>query len=660
MLRLSSRVLCSQAAGGKSQLRWCSSDLPVLNQSTVCLTGRLRVGCFCLWAVSLFPVLHLLRPSGISIALNEQLDNDFTNDKLTLTTMNPVYAQDLVHRHDTPDNSGNAASTVSNKNIYPDFLGTSNAHLPSRVICDRLLVGTHLDRTIPSNLERLPQTNLSIPRSQTCSDPLHKAPTIVSRRGFDLNLPSFEEISRPVSASACLTSNSMPPPDEHQRDGPFDRTASMHQIIRSSSLGPLTPPLEVEHPSWMSAVGASLTDLSVQSEQTGASGPQERDNIQPSQPVLPPGHSSSSDGTDDVCSLNFGGTPWFLRALRTVSEGPNVHAMSASTKVISQVLPPNASDQRETKTYEMVCDHLQRTMPEPRYISITHALTVSSSQVVEDFPKSPPATPNFNGGDSYFGDQTVFTHAAQVPVHHEFRVPGLNLAAPPQRHIMIAEANLTILERFIPPTSSEETKDFFNADSCRSYLADRLPELSLDAGSLLLLYPTRTGAETFTRQYVGPILDPLLRELTILKGMNTNAAERLGRMKAISSMYEFGDMKKKTTDLCASLNARVAIQKSRTKFAVVHSDTARIVLDRATWMTWFVEQEQQRMKQDLVEYHRDGGKLPDREVNKSELTAGMLAREIADSFRKSNIPAGDAAIEVGVFVIRRHRQPARG
>ena len=312
-----------------------------------------------------------------------------------------------------------------------------------------------------------------------------------------------------------------------------------------------------------------------------------------------------------------------------------------------------------TKTYEVICEYLQQILPEPRYISITHALAVSSSGV-EDFPKSPPATPGFDGAGGYFGDQTIFTHAAEVAVHHEFRDTNADLPLPPQRHIMSAEANVILLERYIPPTAIEETSDFFSADSCRSYLADRLPELAVEYGSLVLVYPTKTGGHTFARRYVAPLLDPLLREMTILRNLNTNAAERLGRMRALHSMLDFDDMVTRIETFCSSMNARSSVKKSRSKYVLAHSETAQVVLDRDTWMTWFVEQEQSRMKQDLVDYHKDGGRLPESKGGKTDITPGMLTREIVEGLQKSTATTGNSSIEIGVFVIRRIRRSAAG
>ncbi|KAK5093986.1 hypothetical protein LTS08_008770 [Lithohypha guttulata] len=367
-----------------------------------------------------------------------------------------------------------------------------------------------------------------------------------------------------------------------------------------------------------------------------------------------------SSAVGSFASRKAPAAPWLLRALQVATQGLEVHMPTASTKVVSQVLPVNAADQRMLKSYEIICDYLQHILPEPRYISITHALAVSPGQGVEHFPKSRSATPGFDGGDGYLGDQTIFTHAAEVAVHHEFRGTGANLPLPPQRHVMSAEANLILLERYIPPTATDEMSDFFSADSSRSYLADRIRELAVEHGSLLLVYPTRTGGQTFARRCVAPVLDPLLRETTILRNLSINAAERLGKMRALDSMLQSDDMRNRLQPFCTALNASDSMKKSRSSFVLAHSETAQVVLDRDTWMTWFVEQEQPRMKQDLVDYHKGGGTLPKGNGGRTEITAGMLTGEIVEGLRKHMVAAGNGGIEVGIFVIRRVRRPVAG
>lgn len=517
-----------------------------------------------------------------------------------------------------------------------------------------------------------PTTTGALARSQTLPAVTTNTPTISSRRRFNFNLPPFNGLPRsPVADMGENIMTKLEPSRSNDSDSSdaLIRVTSFPTTIRSPSAGPPTPPLDVELGSWLSQAHAD-TPTSRSIDQSDALEPAQ---LSSSTGINGSLHQSNSTlPAIELSTLNFAGTPWFQKALGAACKSSRVinmlitdtesvatigtDTLSQSVKVISQILPMNASDQRATKTYEMICDRIQQCSVEPRTITITHARKISPGQVVEDFPKSPPSTPYHIGSDGYFGDQTIFTHVAEVPVHHDLRNVSQALEVTAQRHIMTAEASNIILERYIPPTTINETLDLFDANSCRSYLADRLPELAPDAGSMVFIYPTKAGAQTFAKSYVGPILDPLLREISILKGLNTNAAETLGRMKSIDGMLDFTEMERRLRRLCDSLNSRTAFKRTKTEFTVEHSDVARVILDRNTWMTWFVEQEQQRMKQDLVDYHREGGKLPETDSINTEVTAGMLSREVADGLRKSTKVAGDVGIEVGVFVIRRYKK----
>lgn len=309
------------------------------------------------------------------------------------------------------------------------------------------------------------------------------------------------------------------------------------------------------------------------------------------------------------------------------------------------------------KTSELICDYLQQSLVGLQGITITHAIAVPQSQTVEDFPKSPPSTPNFAVVNGYFDEPIIVTKAANVPIYHGPSGRVQESATQIQRRIMVRSVvDVALLERCIPPTTASEIDDLFNADSYRSYLADRLSELAIGNGSLLLIYPTRRGGRTFASKYVAPILDPLLREMSILRGLDTDAAQRLGSMDSIESMIDFDQMKGKVKVLCSNMSERSQALSIRSSYELVHCETTELVLGRSTWITWFVDQEHQRLKQNLVDYHKDGGRLPQGDGGSSELTAGMLTREIIDGLQKSKHETGGDGIEVGVFVIRRIRR----
>lgn len=317
-------------------------------------------------------------------------------------------------------------------------------------------------------------------------------------------------------------------------------------------------------------------------------------------------------------------------------------------------MPSCGTDMRSVKTYETLCEHLQIVAPAARYISIHHSLALSEGQSIQDLPRSPPVTPNLAGRGGYFDDPSIFTHFAQVPIHHG-TLQATSPRSPPQRLIMPPEASLVVLERYIPPTSQAEVSDFFNSDSCRSYAADRMQELSDNNGSLVLIYPTKTGATTFSQKFIGPLLDPILRELVVLRGLATTLAESLGRMSAADVLVEFDEMQKKVERLCSKMNQRHDILNSRSAFILSHSQTCKVSLSNDTWMNWYVDQEFPRLKQDMIEYRINGGRLARSVSGASEMTEAALAREITSSLMKSAKLEPAEAIEVGVFVIKRAR-----
>lgn len=343
--------------------------------------------------------------------------------------------------------------------------------------------------------------------------------------------------------------------------------------------------------------------------------------------------------------------PWLTNAIRAATGADECRMDTFSSKIVSQVLPCCGSDQRRVKTYEAVCEHLQNSTAGPRYVTVFHALGLLEGRAVHDLPQSQPSTPNFVGGDSYFGGQNLFTHLAEVPLYHEHHnSAGTRI---PQRNIMPPEANLVILERYIPPTTSQEVSDFFSPSLHRSYLVDRMNEVAVDGGTMLLIYPTKRGATTFVKQLLGPVLDPALRQMVILRGLKTDLAERIGSMKSLDAMMDFDTMKCQIENVCLALNATAETERSQSLYSLTCCETADVTLDRNTWMAWFIEQEQHRFKQEFVDYHKEGGMLAHGEAGNNDLTAGMLVREIVSSLQKEKSVMAQQAVEVGIFVIKR-------
>ena len=321
-------------------------------------------------------------------------------------------------------------------------------------------------------------------------------------------------------------------------------------------------------------------------------------------------------------------------------------------QMVVQALPakPNSTDMRQVM--DKVVEDIQNQLTAPPYITITHAYFQAIS--MDEVPASPPATPNahHSSNDDYFQGHTIFTHAATVPAYH-LHTTVSNSMIPRPSNIIAAPSSIqiSILERYVPPTTAREIQDFFTL-SRRSYLADRLLELSSNNGSLLLIYPTKQGGQTFADQYIGPVIEPFLRRFILLNSLYTNVAAELGRMAAVDGMKTFADMTALLAAMCEALAQRAPARGLPSRYDIVHAETAEVVLDRALWKEWYIEQEKPRLRQNLVDYHKSGGRMPSR-TGQFEVTPAMLAREVIEGIHQSRETAGNVGLEVGVFVIRR-------
>jgi hypothetical protein len=343
--------------------------------------------------------------------------------------------------------------------------------------------------------------------------------------------------------------------------------------------------------------------------------------------------------------------PWLTFPVSGVvgreTHGENIH-------IIAQVLPQPAIDTTRSKpAFEEAVEAIQaqQNTDEVAYITVTHA--VPHKFELKDLPTSPPATPNLpQGRDDYFG-QTIFTNAATVSTYHGHK-SLLNQQAPASPNTIVAPSSIQIcvLERYIPPTSSQEYLDFFDSRG-HSILVDRLAELSVRGGRLLLLYPTKTGAETFMSSYLGPVMDPFLRNFIFLNNLYFQLGSTVGAMSAVSSMLEFDDMEARIRGLCRAISRKASLRGGpASNFSVIHSDRGTGTIDSTTWKEWFVHQELVRIKENLVDYHQNGGRMPP-EVNHREITTSVLARQVVEGISDSSRESGGVPIELSMFVIER-------
>ena len=314
--------------------------------------------------------------------------------------------------------------------------------------------------------------------------------------------------------------------------------------------------------------------------------------------------------------------------------------------VVVQALPSQSKNPAKKSVFEEIVEAIQAKYTQPLYMQITHAVPQVVS--MQEVPASPPATPNNQqNNDDYFDNQTIYTHASTIPIYHgQLQLPSTG-SGPKISGLVTAPSSTQIstLERYIPPTTGQEVHDFWSI-SRRSYLIDRMTELSVGGGTLLLVYPTQVGGAVFARQYIGPVLDPFVRQFVSLNNMTTNVAAAMGDHPAVDRMMTFEEMQERLKTLCQELTPRAPGRGLRGEFSVIHAEKAEVTLDRTTWLEWFIEQESGRLRQNIVDYQKAGGRMP-------TASPPSLAREVVEGIRKSKEEAGGVGIEVGVFIVRR-------
>jgi hypothetical protein len=288
------------------------------------------------------------------------------------------------------------------------------------------------------------------------------------------------------------------------------------------------------------------------------------------------------------------------------------------------------------------------------YINVTHAVPEQFS--LSNLPLSPPSTPRSPTAAEQYFNATVFSSAAVVGAYHDYRGPlQRQMSHAPMPIVPPHSVHISVLERYLPPPSAQEYRDVF-CPTRPSFLVDRMSELSPNGGTLLFVYPTKKGASTFKSQYLGPILDPLLRQLVVVNELSADVGRYLGKLSSVSQMDDFATMKANIVALCESLSS------SSSKFHVADAGRGSTHLDRNLWAEWFIHQEKARMKETLSLYWQNS-RRPHKPMGSGsgmmgskEVTSSGLLSEIFDGIRKRRYGEDNEprdGVELGVFVIRR-------
>lgn len=328
------------------------------------------------------------------------------------------------------------------------------------------------------------------------------------------------------------------------------------------------------------------------------------------------------------------------------------HGLNSPIKVLSHALPcPSSSGH----AFPFVINTLHNQTPTSPtcWINVFHA--VSGRFNLSDLPSSPPSTPGPPiGGDDYFTSK-VFDSAVPV-LDYQQRLTTLPRSPCPA--VPPSSVNVSIVERYIPPSSANEFSDMFNING-RSLLVDRLVELSPDNGTLLFIYPTKQGANTFLREYLGPILDPMLRSMCVINGLSVDLGSSLGKMCAVDSMHSHDSLQLNISQLCHKLNQQSnhleRFHHRPATFSLDYASKQEVKLERRVWAeSWWVKQEKSRVRDVVSKYFRMSRRLPP----DADVTPTNLIHEVLDGVMSrpyGNAPEPVKGIEVSVFVIKRSR-----
>ena len=233
---------------------------------------------------------------------------------------------------------------------------------------------------------------------------------------------------------------------------------------------------------------------------------------------------------------------------------------------------------------------------------------------------------------------------------------------------------------------------FSPTTTCPSLVIDRLVEIApAGNGVLLLIYPTSAGGRTFATHYLGPVLDPILRSMTVVNGLSADLATGLGEIGCLGLLEDFETMRARLGALCEGLGSGsggAAASKSplghyhdpEAVYELVYASKQEVMLDRKVWARdWWARQERPRVRSVTAEYLKlarpkfagaGGGRLglgaaagggsrsrlslPD----ELDLSPAKLAQDVLDGVANCGVGRGERAevgvgIEVGVFVVRR-------
>lgn len=342
---------------------------------------------------------------------------------------------------------------------------------------------------------------------------------------------------------------------------------------------------------------------------------------------------------------------------------------AGTLKILSHALPRTSATGH---VFGTVVGHMHASRPASpirpaNCINVLHAIPVAIGRFnLADLPSTPPISPALAVDGDYFTQ--TFDSAVLVS---DYQDNALATPRTPRPIVPPASIDVAIVERYIPPSTSHEFAEMFNPNGS-SILVDRLIELSPHNGSLLFIYPTRRGGRTFMKDYLGPILDPLLRTMVVVHGLSTALCSSIGTMTAVEHLPHYDSMLLRMASLCDMLTTQQdtsarRFHGSRSTFSLSYAARHRVKLERGVWAReWWTKQEKNRIKQILDTHWRDNearksgfehagagaGAAAHQATSSTVLLQHLLDGVVGRGELDRDEPEGEG-IEVGVFVLKR-------
>src|SRR6201994_4392452 len=369
-------------------------------------------------------------------------------------------------------------------------------------------------------------------------------------------------------------------------------------------------------------------------------------------------------------------------------DGRLVDSPNSQIRILTHALPMPSY---RGHCFPIILTEVHSLLSPRRTTWISHWHAVSGRFNLAELPTTPPTTPGAPGiGDDYFTTR-VFDSAVAVPDYQQnptFQFPqrghgSLLRAAPttqPRPAVPPSSVHISITERYIPPTSSSEFVDLFDPMSGRSLLSDRLTELADDCGLLIFIYPTKQGAQTFLKHYLGAALDPILRRMMVVNELTTNVCQEIGSMQAVEELPAFEELNARLRAFCEELGSPSSpsstvlssLSGKAVKYSVVESSRKLVDLSPEVWADWWCGQEKPRIRKILDSFLRlnpgrgrsssgtdnipISSRARLRDVSSSDGSTMSYMIDIIQGLKKGAMGKSHIhkdPIEVGLFVIRK-------